>query len=133
MSPFVVIGTVVSAMALAPAAANAASLKAVTAPLCSGDLCMRVFVQVNAPNCGYPIVIREWAWKYAFYGHFELQEQYVSKPWNSVETTNNVGVVRAFTVPNSASRTYTGHAWQRSGTDSWNNIGARTLAPAFYC
>lgn len=133
MSPFVVTGMVVSAMALPPAAANAASPIPVTGALCSGDLCMRVLVQANAPSCASPIIIREWAWKYAFYGHFELQEQYISKPWNSVETTNNVGVVRAFTVPNSDVATYTGHAWQRSGTDSWNDIGARTLAPSFYC
>jgi hypothetical protein len=75
----------------------------------------------SAGNFG-TIIVREWAWKSTFYGHFELQVPGVSRPYNSAQNTNRAGHAgHYFTVRNNDGR-FTAHAWFYNGS-KWEDLG----------
>jgi hypothetical protein len=114
----------------APATAGVAAGQPISPAYCSGDLCLRIYLPANAPNFD-TIIVREWASKYTFFGHFELQVPGVSRPYNSNENTNYAGATgHLFTVPNNDGR-FTARAWQRTGSDSWVSVGATGFTGAY--
>jgi hypothetical protein len=121
---------VAAALAIAPASADAATPgPPLTKAKCSGDLCVRVYVDDSAPNMG-TVLVHEWARNATFYGHFELQVPGVKKPYNSKEETWHAGGAGPSpAVPNN-NGTYTSRAWFWNGSN-WQVIGTVTMTGGF--